>query len=109
MDECTKFLLQLHYIIDGLELTDKLMKPPTIIIYNNNAACVAWSHNSTTKGLRHIQIRENAVRESVQDNFIKADHMKGKLNLSDMFTKEDKDTIHFLTIRDVVLSDRQTA
>ena len=107
-DECTKCLLQLHYIIDGLNLTDELMKSPTMI-YNDNAACVAWSRNSTTKGLRHIQIRENAVRESVQSNFIQVEHIKGKLNLSDMFTKEDKDTLHFLTIRDVVLSDRQTA
>ena len=107
-DECTKCLLQLHHIVEGLGLTNELMKPPTII-YNDNAACVAWSRNSTTKGLRHIQIRENAVRESVQSNFIKVEHIPGKLNLSDMFTKEDKDTLHFLTIRDVVLTDRETA
>ena len=61
------------------------------------------------KGLRHIQIRENSVRKSVQDNFIQVKHIKGKLNLSDMFTKEVKDTLHFLIIRDVVLTDRQTA
>ena len=107
-DECTKCLLQLHHIVEGLGLTDELMKPPTII-YNDNAACVAWSRNSTTKGLRHIQIRENAVCESVQNNFIRVEHIAGKLNLSDMFTKEDKDTLHFLTIRDVVLTDRQNA
>ena len=107
-DECTKCLLQLHHIVDGLGLTEEIMKPPTII-YNDNAACVAWSRNSTTKGLRHLQIRENAVRESVQNNFISVEHIPGKLNLSDMFTKEDKDTLHFLTIRDVVLTDRQTA
>ena len=107
-DECTKCLLQLHYIISGLNLTDELMKPPTII-YNDNSACVSWSRNSTTKGLRHIQIRENAVRESVQSDFITVEHIQGKLNLADMFTKEDKDTVHFLTIRDVVLTDRQTA
>ena len=107
-DECTKCLLQLHHIVDGLGLVDELMKPPTVI-YNDNAACVTWSRNSTTKGLRHIQIRENAVRESVQSNFITVEHIAGKLNLSDMFTKEDKDTVYFLTIRDVVLTDRETA
>jgi hypothetical protein len=60
----------------------------------------------TTKGLRHKQIRENAVRESVQNKFIEVKHIAGRLNLADMFTKEDKDTAHFITIRDLVLADK---
>jgi dUTPase len=104
-DECTKCLIHLHQIVDGLELTNDIMSLPTTI-YNDNAACVNWSRNMTTKGLRHIQMRENAVRESYQSGFLVVKHVPGKRNLSDMFTKEDKDTSHFLEIRDVVMSDR---
>jgi len=60
-------------------------------VYNDNAACVCWAQTMTTKGLRHIQIRENAVREAVQRGDITVE-----LNLADLFTKEDKDTNHFI-------------
>ena len=103
-DECTKALLHFHYLLEGLELSETLMNGTTTI-YNDNNACVQWSRNTTTKGLRHIQIRENAVRESVQRKFIKVVHVSGKLNLSDMFTKEEKDANHFCTCRDNVLTD----
>ena len=76
-------------------------------IYNDNSACVNWSHNMTTKGLRHIQIRENSIRESIQKDFISVKHIPGKLNLSDMFTKEEKSPQHFITIRDVVMTDKR--
>ncbi len=105
-DECAKCLQHLLHIADGLNLTDSIIDSPTII-YNDNSACVQWSRNTTTKGLRHIQIRENAVRELVQSGFITVKHIEGKVNLSDMFTKEDKDAEHFIGIRDVVLSDNR--
>ena len=74
------------------------MMPGPTTIYNDNSACVAWSHSLSTKGLRHIQIRENAVREIVQAGKIKVKHIAGVLNLSDLFTKEDKDTGHYQLI-----------
>jgi hypothetical protein len=58
----------------------------------------------TSKGLRHLQIRKNAVRESVQNSFVTISHVSGKINLADIFTKKDKDTSHFLTVRDVLMS-----
>jgi hypothetical protein len=54
-DECTKQLIHLSYLIDGLQLTEKLMHPPTKV-YHNNITCVCWSKATTTKGLRHIQM-----------------------------------------------------
>eukprot|EP00957_Ditylum_brightwellii_P081625 6209393-Ditylum_brightwellii.AAC.1 len=74
------------------------------VIYNNNNACVCWAHNLTTKSLCHIQIRENAVRESVQNNTVDSRHIAGDINLSDLFTKEDKNTTHFLQLRDMLLT-----
>jgi hypothetical protein len=103
-DECTKQLIHLSYLVDGLDLTNDIMGPPTII-YNDNSACVCWSKATTTKGLRHIQMRENAIRESVLSDFISVQHIKGKLNLADMFTKEDRDTEHFIRVRDHIMSD----
>ena len=103
-DECTKALLQLSHIINGFNLSCELMVGPTPV-YNDNAACVCWSKNTTTKGLRHIQIRENAIRESVLNQFIDVRHCEGKRNLSDMFTKEDRDAAHFIEIRDYIMCD----
>jgi hypothetical protein len=103
-DECTKQLIHLSYIIEGLDLTNEFLSTPTPI-YNDNSACVCWSKATTTKGLRHIQMRENAIRESVLSDFITIQHIEGKLNLADMFTKEDKDTAHFIQIRDLIMTD----
>ena len=63
-DECTKNILHIMNILNDLKLTDEFIKGP-VSIWNDNNACVCWSKNTTTKGLRHVQIRENAVRESV--------------------------------------------
>ena len=102
-DECVKALLHLHQLISGLSLQQELMPAPNVI-FNDNAACVAWSKSLTTKGLRHIQIRENAVRESVINGFTEIKHIAGNVNLADLFTKEDKDDKHFITLRDLLLS-----
>jgi hypothetical protein len=76
-DECTKALQHVSYLIDGLNLRNTYMKSPTTI-YNDNKACVDWSHNLTTKGLRHIQIRENTIRENVENKFVQVKHVEGK-------------------------------
>ena len=81
------------------------MKSP-MTVYNDNSACIQWASNMTTKGLRHVQIREIAVRESVLNGFMTVKHVQGKVNLSDLFTKEDKDTGHFITIRDFIITDK---
>ena len=56
----------------------------------------------TKKGIRYIQICENTVREQVQKDFIKVVHIAGRLNNSDIFTKEDKDVAHFQECIDIV-------
>ena len=67
------------------------MKLPTKV-YNDNTACVKWAKAMSRKGLRHIQIRDTSIRESIQANFIAIEYFEEKLNLSDMFTKEEKST-----------------
>eukprot|EP00957_Ditylum_brightwellii_P115070 8776412-Ditylum_brightwellii.AAC.1 len=58
----------------------------------------------TSKGLRHIQMQENVICEVMQMGFASIEHVNGKINLSDIFTKEDKDTAHFLTLQDILMS-----
>jgi hypothetical protein len=98
-DECTKNIIHLKNIIEDLNLTSELISGP-VPIYNDDAACVCWSKNTTTKGLRHVQIRENAVREAISLNWVDVKHIAGENNTSDIFTKEDKDTAHYIMMRD---------
>jgi hypothetical protein len=85
-DECVKFLLELEQLLTFLEVKHLFM-PSTSIIYNDNKACVNWSKTCTTKGLCHIQMKENRVRENVQNSFVTICHVDGKTNLADLFTK----------------------
>jgi len=101
VDECTKTLQQIANILKDLEPFELYTDGP-VIIHNDNAACIQWAHNMTTKGIRYIQIRENAVREQVQTDFIEVQHIAGRLNNSDIFTKEDKDVTHFQQCRDAL-------
>ena len=101
-DECCKDILFLSQIIHDLNLQDDLLGKSTHI-YNDNMACVQWSRNRTTRSIRHIQLRENAVREAVQKGTITVIHVPGKLNPSDILTKEDRDTYHYQqALRDCV-------
>ena len=102
-DNCVKQILHLSHIISDLGLTKQLM-PSTTPIYNDNMACVHWSKNKTNRNIRHIQIRENATRESVQNKTISIHHIDGKYNPADIFTKEQNDSSHFLALRDIILS-----
>jgi hypothetical protein len=104
-DECVKFLLELHQLFDFLKVK-ALFMPSTTIIYNDNNACINWSKKCTTKGLRHIQMRENKVRENVANHIVTIQHVNGKTNLADIFTKEMKDTGHFVEPRDLMMSPR---
>jgi hypothetical protein len=99
-DECVKFLLELSQIMEFLGIRDLFM-PPTTVLYNDNQACVNWSKKTTTKGLRHIQMKENRVRENILSKFVCVCHINGK-NLADLFTKEMKDVTHFVELRDLI-------
>jgi hypothetical protein len=83
-----------------------IFMPTTNTVYNDNRACVLWSKSSTTKGLRHIQMRENMVRENIASQFVTITHIDGKLNLADVFTKEMKDVGHFVELRDLFLQPK---
>jgi hypothetical protein len=104
-NECVKFLLELTQIFDFLQVKDTFM-PGTNTVYNDNQACVNWSKSCTTKGLRHIQMKENHIRENIANKFVTIHHVDGKVNMADIFTKEMKDTNHFVELRDLMMCSR---
>ncbi len=105
-NECVKFLLELVQIFGFLDVKHIFM-PGVNVILNDNNACINWSKKCTTKGLRHIQMRENLVRENVENQFVSIQHIGGRQNLADLFTKEMKDTSHFVELRDLMMRPRR--
>ena len=85
----------------GIPVVDT-SEPTTV--YNDNESCVSWAHSLTTKAIRHMELRENSVREWVQDKCINVRHVKGTCNPSDIFTKEMKDGVHYRRLRNSFMS-----
>lgn len=69
-------------------------------VYNDNQACVDWSSTVTTKGIKHVNLRENRVREAQVAGHVHVKHIPGVINSADIFTKELKDSAHFRRLRD---------
>jgi hypothetical protein len=87
----------LHLASLGYPITDAKQPTP---LYNDNKACVKWCHNLTTKGNRHIEHRENATHEWVADGTITVEHVSGKCNPSNIFTKEMRDGTNACRLHD---------
>jgi hypothetical protein len=79
-----------------------------VAVYNNNESAVNWSRNLTTKGVRHMELRENSVREWVLEGTLKVLHVSGRCNPSDIFTKEMKDGAHYRHLRDSFMCPAST-
>jgi hypothetical protein len=58
------------------------------------------------KGTKHLNLHETAIHENVQNKTVKITHIPGKINASDLFTKELKDDAHFRRCRDTFMVSR---
>lgn len=56
--------------------------------------------------LRHVQIRGNAVRESIANNTISVHYIAADVTLADLYKKEDCDINHFQSLRDTIMTSR---
>ena len=74
-----------------------------ITVYNDNDACVQWSSSVTNKGTKHMNLKENYVREAHQLGLATVKHIPGVINASDLFTKELRDAAHFRRCRDSMM------
>jgi hypothetical protein len=79
-------------------------------IFNDNMAAVNWSNSTSHKAMRHVNIRENVVREESIQEFheITVKHISGKTNPADIFTKEHKSDEIFRSLRDSFMSRRSS-
>ncbi len=101
-NEISKSVVGMCHLADsirssGYDILDTLAPSS---LYNDNAACIQWSHNMTSKKIRHMELQENLVREWVQDGILNVLHVKGRVNPADIFTKEMWDGAHFRRLRD---------
>jgi hypothetical protein len=92
----------MHHLAEGIrsngfDISDALDPSP---LYNDNAACIQWLHNMTSKKIRHMELRENSVREWVENRTLNVLHVSGCVNPADIFTKEMRDGAHFRRLRD---------
>ena len=101
-DECVRELTYIRNIFTNLGLPKQFLSNP-INIFNDNMACVQWSKIRTTRTIRHIQLRDNAVRENIKKKTINIHHIPGAHNTADIFTKEDRDKNHFTSLREKIL------
>ena len=69
-------------------------------LYNDNRGTVDWAKGTSTKGMRHINLRDCAVRDSINAKEVDLVHIPGEINPSDIFTKELRDATRFRDLRD---------
>jgi hypothetical protein len=78
-----------HSVFESGHTIDCLSSPT--VMYNDNDACVKWLHNMTSKAACHIKLHENSIWEWVQNKTLNVIHVAGKINPTNIFTKEMKD------------------
>ncbi len=98
-DECIKNIQMFHNMLSDLNLCPITPIP----VYNDNRGAVDRSHSFSTKGMRHLNIRENAIHEAQILQEVSIGHISGKCNPADIFTKEFKSDCTFCSLHDLLL------
>ena len=104
-NECVKELLSLKNRAEDLSIKDAVQ---CTTVFNDNKACVEWSAALTSKGIKHLNLRENKVREAQADKQVLVTHIPGQLNSSDLLTKELKGAALYPRLRDTIMVSRAT-
>jgi hypothetical protein len=108
MDKGCKTLENLHLLMGDLGLPDVTTRPNGQPLYNDNKGAIEWTQGcNVSKKLRHLNIREIAVRDAQSAKMVDISHVPGHSNISDLMTKEFKSnetfrhlTFQLLSIRD---------
>ena len=103
-NEGTKSVLTLRHLLQDLGAEDGTKPTP---IWNDNKGTVEWAQGCTvSRNLRHVNMRNLLVRLHQRLGNITIHHIEGKLNVADLFTKEMKDSAHYLEMVEMVTSPR---
>ena len=101
MDLVTKEAQHIHYLMEELNLPDVHRAIP---VYNDNRGAVDWSSTGAiTKRLRHLNMRQVAIRDAINAKEVAVYHIPGKVNPADLLTKEHRDATHFRELRDILV------
>ena len=103
-NECTNGLQSLKHRANNIGIPEAYARTK---IYNDNKAAVQWAASVTSKGIKHLNLRENIVRKCHQSKDVNVEHVPGIINPSDIFTKEMKDNTHFRNLRDSMMVSLQ--
>ena len=90
-----KEILSLRHRCNDMHLLDAIS--PTRL-YNNNQGTVDRSKGTSAKGMLHINLKDCAVRDSIQAKKVDLCHIRGEINPSDIFTKDMCGRSHFRTL-----------
>ena len=60
-NKCVKELLSLKHRAEDLSIADAVQYTT---VFNDNIACVDWAAALTSKGIKHLNLQENKVREA---------------------------------------------
>jgi hypothetical protein len=103
-DEGTKSALTVRNLLYDFGFQDGIDPSP---VWNDNRGCVDWTKGvSVSKKLRHINMRELGVRLAQQSGHVDIQHIDGKKNIADLFTKEIKDSKHFQAMAFTITTPR---
>ena len=61
----------------------------------------------TSKGIKHLNLRENMVRGCHKSKYVDVEHIPGIINPSERFTKDTKDNTHIINIRGSIMVSLQ--
>ena len=84
--EATGQAVWLKNLIPGLRVVDSISKPITLY-YDNKAAVFYSSNNKSSGAAKHIDIKYHVVKDRIQDQTIKIEHISTKSMLADRLTK----------------------
>ena len=82
---------------------------PTPIL-NDNRGSIDWIESGCkpTKKLRHENLAELGIAEAKQYNEVSFHWTPGKTNPAGVFTKEDNDIAHYCSLRDLMVTSRES-
>jgi hypothetical protein len=93
-NEGTKSMLTFHNLMRDLNVPKGNQSIP---IWNDNRSCVDRTRGvSVSKKLRHINMRELSVRLYQKLGYVDVQHIEGRKNTANIFTKQIKDAAHLL-------------
>ena len=107
IDAGIKAIQYLRHLMRQLGLPD--VEYPTPLL-NDNQGSIDWIESGCkpTKKLRHENLSELGIAEAQEDGDVEIYWVPGNTNGADLFTKEDNNVQHFESLRDLMVTPRET-